>query len=104
MFVLRARLNVCLWSQDSELQYEVEVAGPPLCMAVYGTGGGEGGSDVLYGTQTGRMGLVRLSSQEPDYCWDMLNERRSEVTTLTSRVCMMGCGLQVWGCGLHLNL
>ena len=76
--------------QDSELQYEVEVAGPPLCMAVYGEGGGgeEGeGSEMLYGTQTGRMGLVRLSSQEPHYCWDMLNERRSD-TSSTDHVCV----------------
>ena len=26
--------------QDSELVYEVEVAGPPLCLALYGGDGG----------------------------------------------------------------
>lgn len=37
----------------------------------------EGGNEILYGTQTGRMGLVKFTEDEPNYCWDMLNERRS---------------------------
>ena len=67
---------VCGYAQDSELQYEVEVAGPPLCLALCGEEGGGEGDEVLYGTQTGRLGLVRLTPHEPNYCWDMLNERR----------------------------
>ena len=63
--------SVCC-AQGSGLQYEVEVAGAPLCMRVWGGGGDE----VLYGTQTGRVGLVQLTPEEPHYCWDMLNERK----------------------------
>ena len=55
------------------------MAGPPLCMTVWGEGEVEGegwGSEVLYGTQTGRLGLVKITDTEPNYCWDMLNERK----------------------------
>lgn len=36
---------------------------------------GMDGNEVLYGTQNGKMGLVRLGTHEPTYRWDMLNER-----------------------------
>ena len=52
------------------------MAGPPLCMRVWGEG--PGSNEVLYGTQTGRVGLVRVAADEPHYCWDMLNERKSD--------------------------
>ena len=42
-----------------------------------GSGGGREGDEVLYGTQTGRVGLVQLTAEEPNYCWDMLNDRKS---------------------------
>ena len=41
-------------------------------------GEGPGSNEVLYGTQTGRVGLVRVAADEPHYCWDMLNERKSD--------------------------
>ena len=31
---------------------------------------------MLYGTQNGKMGLVKLTPTEPNYRWDMLNERK----------------------------
>lgn len=62
--------------RSSELLYEVEVAGPPLCVALNGSDGGEDGKELLYGTQNGKMGLVKLEAQEPTYRWDMLNERK----------------------------
>ena len=37
---------------------------------------GEDGEEVLYGTENGRIGLVKLQSTEPTYRWDMLNERK----------------------------
>ena len=37
---------------------------------------GEDGEEVLYGTQNGKMGLVKLQTLEPVYRWDMLNERK----------------------------
>lgn len=40
------------------------------------TPSGEDGEEVLYGTQNGKMGLVKLQPSEPSYRWDMLNERR----------------------------
>ena len=52
------------------------MAGPPLCVALNGEGGGEDGEEVLYGTESGRMGLVKLQPQEPSHRWDMLNERK----------------------------
>ena len=37
---------------------------------------GEDGEEVLYGTQNGKLGLVKLQAAEPIYCWDMLNEKK----------------------------
>lgn len=37
---------------------------------------GEDGQEVLYGTQNGKMGLVKLMASEPCYRWDMLNEKK----------------------------
>ena len=39
----------------------------------------------MYGTQNGKMGLVKLQSNEPNYRWDMLNERRyGGITTIAT--------------------
>ena len=46
---------------------------------------GVDGDEVLYGTQNGKMGLVKLEAHEPTYRWDMLNERRyGGVTSITT--------------------
>ena len=37
---------------------------------------GDDGQEVLYGTQNGKMGLVKLTVSEPSYRWDMLNEKK----------------------------
>ncbi len=37
---------------------------------------GEDGQEVLYGTQNGKIGLVKLMESEPSYRWDMLNEKK----------------------------
>lgn len=96
--------------QGSELQYEVEVAGPPLCMRLWGEGSGEGreGDQVLYGTQTGRVGLVQLTAEEPNYCWDMLNDRKSVSCLLLNGIIATEphslCCVQVWRGRLSVNL
>ena len=46
--------------QNSDLLYEVEVAGPPLTMCLFGNNGGPEGDEVLYGTADGKIGLVQL--------------------------------------------
>ena len=46
---------------------------------------GEDGEELLYGTQNGKMGLVKLQANEPSYRWDMLNERRyGGITTIAT--------------------
>jgi Bardet-Biedl syndrome 7 protein len=82
--------------KGSELQYEVEVAGPPLCMRLWGEGSGEGreGDQVLYGTQTGRVGLVQLTAEEPNYCWDMLNDRKYGGVACLSTFDLSGDGVE----------
>lgn len=62
--------------KDSNLVYELEVAGPPSVLALEDGNGGDKGCGVLYGTQDGRLGLVRLHRDAPEYCWDMLNEHK----------------------------
>ncbi|XP_064405547.1 Bardet-Biedl syndrome 7 protein homolog [Halichondria panicea] len=74
--VLACQDNTLRALKDSELLYELEVAGPPMCIALNKSDGGEDGQEVLYGTQNGKMGLVKLTPTEPNYRWDMLNERK----------------------------
>ncbi|XP_048589295.1 Bardet-Biedl syndrome 7 protein homolog [Nematostella vectensis] len=63
--------------QDSDLLYEVEVAGPPLVMALYGGNGGPSGEEVIYGTSDGKIGLVQLGRHTPNHKWEIPNEKRN---------------------------
>ncbi|XP_019862996.1 PREDICTED: Bardet-Biedl syndrome 7 protein homolog [Amphimedon queenslandica] len=60
--------------KGSELLYELEVAGPPTTVALSEEGGA--GRGLLYGTSDGRLGLVKILLDAPEYCWDMLNEKK----------------------------
>ncbi|XP_065884196.1 Bardet-Biedl syndrome 7 protein homolog [Dysidea avara] len=80
--------------KDSELAYEVEVAGPPLCVALYNGDGGSEQDEVLYGTQNGKMGLIKLGSTEPTYRWDLINERKLGGISCISTFDMTGEGNQ----------
>ncbi|XP_033106003.1 Bardet-Biedl syndrome 7 protein homolog isoform X2 [Anneissia japonica] len=61
----------------SELLYEVEVAGPPQTMALFGRDGGENGNEILYGTSDGKVGLVEIERENPIHKWEVPNEKRS---------------------------
>ena len=54
------RSDIFCLAQNSDLLYEVEVAGPPLTMCLFGNNGGPEGDEVLYGTADGKIGLVQL--------------------------------------------
>ncbi|XP_070553841.1 BBSome complex member BBS7-like isoform X2 [Ptychodera flava] len=61
---------------SSELSYEVEVPGPPLCLSLFAGDGGDEGEELLYGTADGKVGLVQISSLGPSHRWEILNEKR----------------------------
>ncbi|KAK2563629.1 Bardet-Biedl syndrome 7 protein [Acropora cervicornis] len=50
-------------TDESDLLYEVEVAGPPLVLALHNDQGGPSGEEVLYGTSDGKIGLIQLGSR-----------------------------------------
>ena len=54
---------------------------------------GEDGQEVLYGTQNGKMGLVKLMPTEPSYRWDMLNENKYGGIQCMSTADITGDGL-----------
>ena len=54
---------------------------------------GEDGQEVLYGTQNGKIGLVKLTPTEPSYRWDMLNERKHGGITSLATTDLTGDGL-----------
>jgi len=58
--VLACQDRVLRVLQDSELLYEVEVAGPPMVLALQDGSGGVSGEEVLYGTSDGKVGLIQL--------------------------------------------
>jgi len=41
--------------------YNVELPGPPSCLALFYNDGGENGDEVLYGTEDGKIGLLQLT-------------------------------------------
>ena len=47
--------------RDSTLMYNVELPGPPSCLALFYNDGGENGDEVLYGTEDGKIGLLQLT-------------------------------------------
>ncbi|XP_028401349.1 Bardet-Biedl syndrome 7 protein homolog isoform X1 [Dendronephthya gigantea] len=62
--------------QDSSLLYEMEVAGPPMVLALNNGNGGRDGDEVLYGTSDGKIGLVHLGKSSPSHKWEIPNEKR----------------------------
>ncbi|KAK7097977.1 BBSome complex member BBS7-like isoform X1 [Littorina saxatilis] len=63
--------------QGSELLYEIEVPGPPMCLQLAQNNGGDEGNEVLYGTSDGRVGLVQIGKLGPTHKWEMPNEKRN---------------------------
>ena len=54
---------------------------------------GDDAQEILYGTQNGKIGLVKLTPLEPCYRWDMLNERKHGGITCLSTFDLTGDGL-----------
>ncbi|XP_060601022.1 Bardet-Biedl syndrome 7 protein homolog isoform X2 [Ruditapes philippinarum] len=63
--------------QENELLYEVEVPGPPVTMSLYGNDGGEDGTEILFGTADGRVGLVHIGRDQPNHRWELPNDKRN---------------------------
>ncbi|XP_046853164.1 Bardet-Biedl syndrome 7 protein homolog [Xenia sp. Carnegie-2017] len=63
--------------KDSNLLYELEVAGPPSVLALKDGNGGEEGDEVLYGTSDGKIGLVQLLDKPlQSHRWKIPNNKR----------------------------
>lgn len=75
--VLACQDRVLRVLQDSDLLYEVEVAGPPQVLALYNGSGGVSGEEVLYGTSDGKIGLIQLGRHSPNHKWEIPNDKRS---------------------------
>ncbi|XP_076467410.1 BBSome complex member BBS7-like [Babylonia areolata] len=75
--VLACQDRVLRVLQNSELLYEVEVPGPPLCLQLAQNNGGEEGNEIVYGTSDGRVGLVQIGKLGPSHKWEMPNEKRN---------------------------
>lgn len=75
--VLACQDRVLRVLQDSDLLYEVEVAGPPLVLALHNGSGGLSGEEVLYGTSDGKIGLIQLGRHSPNHKWEIPNDKRN---------------------------
>ncbi|KTG31528.1 hypothetical protein cypCar_00003754, partial [Cyprinus carpio] len=62
--------------QGSDLQYHVEVPGPPTVLELLNRDGGKGGEEVLYGTADGKLGLVQITKSGPITSWELDNEKK----------------------------
>merc|ERR1712142_1265220 len=74
--VLACQDRVLRILSNSDLLYEVEVAGPPLTMCLFGNTGGPEGDEVLYGTADGKIGLVQLGREAPCHRWEVPNDKQ----------------------------
>ncbi|KAJ7357670.1 Bardet-Biedl syndrome 7 protein [Desmophyllum pertusum] len=75
--VLACQDRVLRVLQDSDLLYEVEVAGPPQVLALHNGNGGLSGEEVLYGTSDGKIGLIQLGRHSPNHKWEIPNDKRN---------------------------
>ena len=55
--------------RDSAVLYSAQLPGPPTCIHPFYNDGGEHGDEVLYGTADGKIGLIKLTRQEPQTHW-----------------------------------
>ena len=55
--------------RDSALLYSAQLPGPPTCLHPFYNDGGENGDEILYGTSDGKIGLIKLTRQEPQTHW-----------------------------------
>uniref|UniRef100_A0A671MP00 Cyclin-A2-like n=1 Tax=Sinocyclocheilus anshuiensis TaxID=1608454 RepID=A0A671MP00_9TELE len=62
--------------QGSDLQYDVEVPGPPTVLELLNRDGGKGGEEVVYGTADGKLGLVQITKSGPITSWELDNEKK----------------------------
>ncbi|XP_067943832.1 Bardet-Biedl syndrome 7 protein homolog isoform X2 [Watersipora subatra] len=59
--------------KGSDLQYEVELPGPPSVIELFCNDGGEQGDEIVYGTSDGRIGLVQVTRTGPIHKWQVEN-------------------------------
>ncbi|KAI1883698.1 hypothetical protein AGOR_G00234230 [Albula goreensis] len=74
--VLACQDRVLRVLQGSELNYEVEVSGPPSVLELNSKDGGSGTREVLYGTADGKLGLVKINETSSDQRWELDNEKK----------------------------
>ena len=70
--------------RDSALLYSAQLPGPPTCLHPFYNDGGESGDEIVYGTADGKVGLIKLTRQEPQTHWliDPANASTSAFGTL----------------------
>jgi len=67
--VLACRDRTLRVLRDSTLLYTAQLPGPPTCIHPFYNDGGENGDEILYGTSDGKVGLMKLTRQEPQTHW-----------------------------------
>jgi len=67
--VLACRDRTLRVLRDSTLLYTAQLPGPPACIHPFYNDGGENGDEILYGTSDGKVGLMKLTRQEPQTHW-----------------------------------
>ena len=67
--VLACRDRTLRVLRDSTLLYSAQLPGPPTCLHPFYNDGGENGDEILYGTSDGKVGLMKLTRQEPQTHW-----------------------------------
>jgi len=76
MPVLGCQDRVLRVLNDSELFYEIEVAGSPTVLVLEGKKDNEYTRDVIYGTTDGKIGCVHIGEQAPEHLWEIENDKQ----------------------------
>ncbi|PAA84302.1 hypothetical protein BOX15_Mlig025986g1 [Macrostomum lignano] len=79
--------------ENCQITLEVSLPGSPLVLALYNNNGGENGDEILFGTEDGSLGLLRLCGSDPELEWVFNSDLSSAGITAIDSYDITGDGM-----------
>ncbi|XP_064481512.1 Bardet-Biedl syndrome 7 protein homolog [Ornithodoros turicata] len=92
--VLACQDRVVRVLKDSKCQLEIEVPGPASALALYQNDGGASGTEILYGTSDGQLGLISIENMKVTKVWELENTEQQGGITCMDSYDIMGDGVK----------
>ncbi|KAF8356960.1 osm-12 [Pristionchus pacificus] len=81
--VLACNDNIIRVIEASTVTHEIKLTDTPVTLQLFLGDGGHNKMHVIYGTKTGRLGLVDLPQKDPRIVWEMNTSSASAITAMT---------------------